>query len=56
MIEVMNKSLQATVLREVRKATQHLQASDIEDAAIGPDGMPPENTVGFTPANVTKLL
>ena len=40
MIEILSKSLEGTIIKEVRKATAHLHPSDIEDAAIGPDGMP----------------
>ena len=55
MIEIMNKSLEGTIIKEVRKATAHLNPSDLEDDAIG-DGLPSDTQLGIMNPGVTKLL
>ena len=56
MIELLNKQLESTIIKEVRKATQHLQPSDFEDAAVGPDGVPPDSSFGLAGVGISKLL
>jgi hypothetical protein len=56
MIEILSKSLESTIIKEVRKATAHLNPSDLEDEAIGPNGIPSDTQLGLTNPGVTKLI
>ena len=45
MIELLSKSVEGQIRKEVKKQTQHLRGSALEDDAVG-DGIPNEHQVG----------
>jgi hypothetical protein len=56
MIELLSKSLESIINKEVRKATRHLHPSAFEDNADGNETGQPGGPLGFGGGNVTKLL
>lgn len=58
MIELLGQSVEGQIVKEVKKATIHLRGSPLEDDAVGPDGVPPENMMmlGGGTAGMKKLL
>ena len=43
-------------MKEVKKATAHLRGSALEDDAVGPDGIPPDNFGMGGQGQMKKLL
>lgn len=57
MIELLGKSIEGQIIREVNRATAHLKGSSLEDDAVG-DGVPREDlaVVGAGAASMKKVL
>lgn len=57
MIELLGKSVEGQIIKEVKKATIHLRGSALEDEAIG-DGVPRDDlaTTSVGGSNMKKVL
>jgi hypothetical protein len=58
MIELLSKSLEGSIIKEVKRATIHLRGSALEDEAVGEHGVPRDDlaVAGSGNGNMKKVL